>query len=124
MKNSEKVLIVDDEEDIREGIVLTNKVAHRSFKEAGNGVEALAILKEETFDAIICDVSMPKISGIELLKMARELGITTPFIFLSGHAEEDILSQIENKGTVLFVEKTSIRQLPQIVTDIIARQSN
>jgi len=57
-----------------------------------------------------------------LLKLVRELAIMTPFIFLSGHAEEDILSQIENKGTVLFVEKTLIRQLPQIVTDIIAKR--
>jgi len=119
MKNPETVLIVDDEADIREAIVLSNRLSHRSFKEAGNGQEALEFIKSESFDAIICDVSMPKISGIELLKFARELGITTPFIFISGHAEEDVLGQIDNKGSVKFIEKTSIRQLPQVVTDLI-----
>ena len=119
MTNTETVLIVDDEADIREAIVLSNRLSHRTFKEAGNGQEALEFIKSESFDAIICDVSMPKISGIELLKFARELGIATPFIFISGHAEEDIVSQIDNKGSVKFIEKTSIRQLPQVVTDII-----
>jgi CheY-like chemotaxis protein len=119
MINPEIVLIVDDEADIREAIVLSNQLTHRSFKEAANGQEALELLKVETFDAIICDVTMPKISGIELLKLTRELGITTPFVFISGHAEEDVLRQIDNKGSVKFIEKTSIRQLPQVVTELI-----
>ena len=119
MKNPENVLIVDDEADIREVIVLSNVLTHRSFKEAANGQEALELIKSETFDAIICDVSMPKISGIELLKLTRELGITTPFIFISGHAKEDVLGQISNKGLVKFLEKTCIRQLPQVVTELI-----
>lgn len=122
MKNPENILIVDDEADIREAIVLSNRLAHRSFKEAGNGQEALDLIKSEAFDAIICDVSMPKISGIELLKFARELGVTTPFIFISGHAEEDVFAQIENKGAVHFLEKTSIRQIAQVVTDLIEKQ--
>lgn len=119
MEKIECVLVVDDEVDIREAIILGNKLSHRSFKEAENGYEAFKILKVEEFSAVICDVSMPKVSGIELLKMVRELGITTPFIFLSGHAGDEILSQIEDKGIVKFLEKTGIRQLPRVITESI-----
>lgn len=121
MQNPELILIVDDESDIRETIILSNKLAHRKFKEAANGQEALDLLKTEKFDAVICDISMPKISGIELLKMTREIGIETPFVFLSGHAEEEILKRIENKGVVRFVEKIGIRKLPQVITDLLEK---
>lgn len=123
MKILENILIVDDEDDIREVIILANKLPYRTFKEAANGLEALALIKEEKFSAIICDISMPKISGIEVFTITRDMGITTPFIFLSGHAGEDILSKIKNKGTVQFVEKTNIRQLAQIISEIINKDS-
>lgn len=119
MSQIQNILIVDDEADVREAIILTNKNSNRTFHEAADGEAALNLIKDFSYDAIICDITMPKFSGIELLKLTRELGINSPFIFLSGHAEEEILSQINNAGAVKFVEKIAIRSIHQTLTETL-----
>ena len=122
-EGQELILIVDDEADIRDAVIRSNKLAHRSFKEAENGLEALTLLKEYPFNVIVCDITMPKMSGPQLLVIAREMGLETPFIFISGHAGSDVLSQIKDTGKVKFLEKTSIRGLSQTITQVISEET-
>lgn len=82
-----KILIVDDDEEIRKvtGIYLENE----GFKilKAENGYEALKIIKESGVDLVLLDIMMPGIDGIEVCMKIRENNLM-PIIFLSAKAED------------------------------------
>lgn len=79
-----KILIVDDEERIRNVIKEYITAEGYSFKEAENGLEALIILETEKIDMIILDIMMPKLDGISMLK---EMPYKIPTIILSARSE-------------------------------------
>ncbi|WP_395625564.1 response regulator transcription factor [Daejeonella sp.] len=88
-----KVLLVEDEHILRENI--TQFLELKKFKviQAKNGLEADYILKKANPDVIICDISMPFMNGIQLLKQVRKNDQYNhiPFIFLTAKAEKDDL---------------------------------
>ncbi len=67
----QRILIVDDNDDIRNLIVLTLKSAEYEVFSASNGDEALSLIKGEEPDLILLDVMMPNMSGIEVLAQIR-----------------------------------------------------
>lgn len=86
-----KVLIVDDEPDLREIIGWALERAGYEVCYAGNGKEALALTQVTAVDLILSDVRMPGGSGIELLEETRRRNPHIPvFIFLSGFADISI----------------------------------
>lgn len=83
------VLIVDDEEELRElyGLILAQEF-DINITEAGNGIEAVDHLdKKINFELIVCDFNMPKGNGEVVFKKAQELGI--PFILVTSDKIED-----------------------------------
>lgn len=82
-----KVLIVDDEELIRDVIKEYLKLEHMEYKEASDGYEAIDLAKKENFDVIIMDIMMPKMDGYQAVKEIRKFS-TVPFIMLSARNEE------------------------------------
>lgn len=83
-----KVLVVEDEEMIRKGIVLTVNWEALDCKvvgEAANGLEGLEAVKRLNPDLIITDIKMPQMDGIEMLQKIRELGNNTHVIILSAY---------------------------------------
>jgi two-component system OmpR family response regulator len=83
-----RVAVVDDERRIRELLELTLGYHGYAVRTAPDGQAALALVREWTPDAIILDVMMPKINGIELLPMLRRL-TDAPIIMLSARGEVD-----------------------------------
>lgn len=85
------VLIVDDEPFIRQGLAVLIDWEAEGFciaGEASNGEEAISLLKKGEYDLVIADIRMPVMGGIELLRQARESGLSNaPFVILSGHYE-------------------------------------
>lgn len=85
-----KVLVVDDEAFVRKGIVLETDWASLGFEvaaEAENGLGGLDAVHKYNPDLIICDIRMPKMGGIEMLKALREEGNRVPVIFLTAYSE-------------------------------------
>ncbi|WP_055669849.1 response regulator transcription factor [Desnuesiella massiliensis] len=82
-----KILIVDDDEEIRKvtGIYLENEGFE--ILKAENGYEALKIIKESGVDLVLLDIMMPGIDGIEVCMKIRENNLM-PIIFLSAKAED------------------------------------
>ncbi|MBD0327156.1 MAG: response regulator, partial [Pyrinomonadaceae bacterium] len=68
-----KLLIVDDEQGMRQLLTIVFERAGHSVRAAENGRRALELLRAEPAELIISDVKMPDIGGIELLRAAREL---------------------------------------------------
>jgi len=86
----ETVLIADDEENIREGIKLIIDWEELGFEIAGdasNGEEALSAIKKLNPSLVVMDMQMPKIHGIDVIKMARQQGYEGYFIILSGYSD-------------------------------------
>ncbi|AZS13350.1 response regulator [Paenibacillus lutimineralis] len=85
-----KVLIVDDEQPVRESVELSIKWAKHDITEiymAGDGIEALDIVRREAPELIICDMSMPRMDGTGFLEVLREEGWDSKVIVLSGYQE-------------------------------------
>ena len=83
MTNSDiKILVVDDEADIRKVVSLLLKNKGYSVIEASNGSAAIDAVKQNDIDLIIMDIMMPKMSGIEATEKIRELSVA-PVLFLT-----------------------------------------
>jgi len=82
-----KLLIVDDEEKIREFIKKYAIFEGHTVVEASNGMEAIELSQKETFDIIILDIMMPELDGFSTCKEIRKIS-STPVIMLSARGEE------------------------------------
>lgn len=78
-----KVLVVDDDEQLRIALFSTLKHLSHDCILAQNAKEALTLLKKESFDLILSDLKMPKTDGIELLKQVKQNNINTPFVIMT-----------------------------------------
>ncbi|WP_370211790.1 response regulator transcription factor [Roseovarius sp.] len=86
MGQLKKILLVDDDEDLREALS-EQLVMTEDFDvfEAGNGSEALSRVKEGIFDLVILDVGLPDTDGRELCRLMRKQGVKSPIVMLTGH---------------------------------------
>lgn len=82
-----KILVVDDEVNIRNVIKEYAKFEGYEVEEAGNGMQAVEICKEKDFDIIIMDVMMPKFDGFSAIKEIRKTK-NIPVLMLSARGEE------------------------------------
>lgn len=90
MQNSKKILVAEDEPDIRGLISFSLRYAGYSVVEALNGEEAVKKALEELPDLVLLDVRMPKLSGYEVCKLLKTQDSTRdiPVIFLSARGQE------------------------------------
>lgn len=82
-----KVLIVDDERNIRESLQRILQLDGLDAVTAGNGVEALSLLAAEQFDVVVTDLKMPVMGGQELMDRMRDDGLRCPVIMISAQGE-------------------------------------
>lgn len=87
LMDKERILIVDDEKEIRDLIEIYLKNEGYEVERAGNGVEAIKIVEEKKVDLIILDVMMPVVNGIDACIKIREQH-NTPIIMLSAKVED------------------------------------
>ena len=100
-----KILIVDDEQEYRD--ILTERMEGRDFEvdKAENGLDALEKLEGSTYDAIILDMMMPGMDGLETLKRIREKHPDMQVILLTGHATIPKGVNAIKLGALDFLEK-------------------
>ena len=83
-----RILIVEDDKEIREGIEIYLKSQGYVVFQAGDGIEALEVLEREEIHLAIVDVMMPRMDGITMMIKVREKGYEFPVIMLSAKSEE------------------------------------
>ncbi|MFC1555765.1 response regulator [candidate division KSB1 bacterium] len=100
-----KVLLVDDEKEFT--AVLKERLESRDIivDTVHNGRDALEKVKEKSFDAIVVDLMMPEIDGIETLKLLREYNSDLQVILLTGHASIEKGIEAVKLGAMDFLEK-------------------
>jgi len=105
MKKLGRVMVVDDEENIRE--VLSNYLDSMNYEvdTAEDGQEALNKYQKGDFDLIISDLLMPNIDGLELLKRIREIDKDVIFLMITGYPSIETAVDAIKKGAYDYITK-------------------
>jgi two-component system nitrogen regulation response regulator NtrX len=99
------ILIIDDEEAIRNALRDILEMEDYDVEEAKDGIDALSKLKLRSYDAVICDIKMPKMDGMELLERAQIICPDLPIIMISGHGDIDTAVETVKKGAFDYISK-------------------
>lgn len=99
------ILIIDDERAIRN--VLKDILGNEGYQveEAADGEDGFKKLKAGRFDAVLCDIKMPKLDGIEFLQKAKEEVPDVPVIMISGHGNIETAVDAVKKGAYDYISK-------------------
>jgi two-component system, NarL family, invasion response regulator UvrY len=107
------ILIVDDHMVVREGLkrILADVEDIQVKAEAGNSVEALALLRERDFDLVLLDLSLPGRTGLELLRMIKDERPKLSVLVLSAYSEDQYAIRALKDGADGFLNKQSAPEL-------------
>lgn len=120
-----KILIVEDEPNMRLGLKDNLEFEGYNVELAENGEEGLNKILDNKYDLIILDVMMPKMSGFDVCKNARKSGVTTPIILLTAKGEEiDKVLGLELGADDYVTKPFSVRELIARVKAILRRSEN
>ncbi len=102
---SGRVLIVDDEKDMRD--LLSHLLELEGFEplQAGDGGSALQLMRQAFPDVVLLDINMPDIDGLTVLKEAKKFDGLTPIILITAHGSIDSVVQAMKKGAYDYVTK-------------------
>ena len=102
-----KVLLIEDEESIRRVMsrILKEENDQYQVTEAEDGKQGLNLLFKRQFDLVLCDIKMPKMDGIEVLKKANDKMLGIPFIMLTGHGNIETAVEAMKLGAYDFISK-------------------
>lgn len=106
-----KVLLVEDEVFVRESvreIIAWEELGFTVSGEAGNGAEALEMIREDAPDLVISDIVMPEMDGVELLRRTREEGIDSRFVMLTCMNDFENVRQAMEYGASNYILKLSM----------------
>lgn len=121
MKNDDifRILIVDDNKELREILEEYLKDEGHNAQGASNGAEALERHASQPFDLIITDLNMPEISGMELIRKIRKDNIDTEFIIITGYASMDSAIEAVRMGAFDYIVKPfRMEELQVIVKNV------
>lgn len=107
MTNQPRVLVVDDEQNIRLTLNALLSRAGYAVTTAASGEEAVALFERETFDLMLVDLQMPGMKGMEVVAKVREAGHDTIIIVLTGHGSLDSAIEGIRFGIFDYLLKTS-----------------
>jgi two-component system chemotaxis response regulator CheY len=105
---SKKILVIDDDKLIREGLVALLKNAGQTVLEAGDGAEGLEKALSEKPDLVVTDVRMPKMTGLEMIEQLRvdAWGKNVPVIILTNDESNASINQALQSGVTTYFSKS------------------
>ncbi|AQT66888.1 putative chemotaxis protein CheY [Anaerohalosphaera lusitana] len=107
---AKSLLLVDDSATMRKIILRTLRMAGLdidNFEEAGDGNEALEKLNAQPADIMLCDINMPGMGGLELVKKVREMDSCndTKIVMISTESSDDLIESVMADGANGYVTK-------------------
>jgi|SoiMethySBSTD1v2_1073268.scaffolds.fasta_scaffold121447_1 two-component system OmpR family response regulator len=116
------VLVVDDDEFIRDLVSSALRIAGFATATASGGMEALGLVERDRPDLIVLDVGLPGIDGFEVCRRLRHVGDPTPVIFLTARdAAEDRVSGFMRGGDDYVTKPFSLEELVARVRAVLRR---
>lgn len=99
-----RILVIDDERSIRNTLREILEYEKYAVDDAPDGDAGLKLIRENRYDAVLCDIKMPKMDGIELLPKILEI-TDSPVIMISGHGTIDTAVEAIKKGAYDYISK-------------------
>lgn len=110
------LLLIDDEEQILLNLrILLKKYASTIFI-ASSAKEGLKILRANEIHCVVCDISMPEMTGVELIKQIREDGNDVPFVFYTAFCNHELMREAAKYGAFDFLTKPEFEDLHAVVS--------
>src|SRR5471030_363590 len=119
-----RVLVVDDETAIREAIRMTLEYEGYKIEEARSGQDAIDKATKVDYDAILLDIKMPVLDGIEVLENLKEQKVKSPVVMVSGHGDVHTAVECTKRGAFDFLEKPLNRDKLLLTVRNAIRQSH
>lgn len=111
------LLIVDDEELLQTLLQLTLQDSADAIHLADNGLIALEFLERHDIHCILCDIRMPKMSGVQFLNVLRERNINIPTVFYSGYGSHELMAEVALGGAYDFLMKPKLEGIKEIISN-------
>ncbi|MFH0800924.1 MAG: response regulator [bacterium] len=105
MEEATRILIVDDNADIRATMSLILKFQGYNVSTACNGREAIERVSEQPFDVTFMDIKMPVMDGVESFKRIHEMKPDAVVVMMTAYAVEDLVQEARLKGAYGIVYK-------------------
>ncbi len=109
------LLIVDDEPLLVQSLLFSLKRSADKILTAGNGEEALSVILTNEIHCILCDINMPVMNGVDLIKKLRADKYDVPFIFYTGHGSHELMLEAVKYGAFEFLNKPLLDGLVEVV---------
>lgn len=117
-----RVLVVDDEPDVREAVETALELEGHRVATAVDGLDALTTLGRAEFDAVVLDVLMPKLDGFEVCRRLRRNGNRTPILILTARdSEEDTIRGLDLGADDYLVKPFALGELLARVRALLRR---
>ena len=116
-----RVLVIEDEADIREIVCEFLSILDVDYLSASNGKEAFEIIEKENFDIVFTDLKLPDINGMKIIEKIKESDTNTFLAVISGFCEEMIKEKAFRAGVDYYIEKPfSFKEISEVLE--LARQ--
>ncbi|WP_406857226.1 response regulator [Alsobacter sp. KACC 23698] len=122
-KRAEPLLLVDDSGAVRTIIVkMLGRLGVREIDVAADARTAFSLISQRSYRAVLCDIEMPAIDGLQLAKACHDAGITAPFLMITGSLDPRYVARARGKvaGYILkpFKEDAIRRKLDEILPSV------
>jgi two-component system response regulator MprA len=116
------VMVVDDEPAVRAALERALRIERYDVRLAGDGAEALALLADRSPDAIVLDVAMPRVDGLEVCRRLRAAGDRTPVLMLTARdAIDDRVAGLDAGADDYLVKPFALRELQARLRALLRR---
>jgi two-component system response regulator MprA len=124
MAEQARILVVDDEPAVQNALLRALTLEHYDVANASDGREALERLGTTAYEAIILDIAMPRMNGLEVCTRLREGGDTTPVLMLTARGEvDDRVAGLDAGADDYLVKPFALRELLARVRALLRRAS-
>jgi CheY-like chemotaxis protein len=113
------LLIIDDETELVYNLKqILAKYADNVYY-AFNGADGMRALKTHQIHCVICDIYMPGMTGIDVIKAIREEGNKVPFIFFTAYGMDEIKAEAAQYPRTVFLIKPDIKEITLIISKML-----
>lgn len=114
------ILVVDDEENAREGLSKILSKEGYSVDMASNGKEAIETLRRQSFDLVITDMRMPLMDGFEVLREIKKMNENIGVIMITAYGEVESYLEAMNMGAFEYINKpVRVNELKRVITKVL-----
>jgi len=120
---TKKILVVDDEKNLREVLRIELTAAGAEVTEAENGIQALERIEREEFDVMLLDLNMPVLGGIDVLKKMKPFELSVEVVVLTAHATVSTAVDAMKLGAYDFLTKPfHLEELIQVIDKAVEKK--